>query len=287
MPFVDELKLGSKLFALFVSRSGAGKTTATASFPEPNILDFDGRIRGLINSQHIYKQRIYFEQFLPPKGWDDIDKEIDKLDIKFQTNTQADSFYQSTLVIDSSTTFCNLMVNESLNIQTGGKYIKKDSSKKGLKIADYRDYNYEASAAYQFLNSLRSMMNRTNIIVTCHIAPRFGKPPMRDTKGEIEHAIDGTEIPNFLADNVEIGEKLSLRDKIEYNSLVFFDEVYRFEKRMEEVNGKMVSTFWVNFDTDLARSAIGLKGEHDITGKNFYEFWKQKVAEVSNQLVGV
>jgi hypothetical protein len=90
-------------------------------------------------------------------------------------------------------------------------------------------------------------------------------------------AKDGVEVTNPYAESEEVGEKVSLRDKLGVDASIYFNEIYRFEKRSTPEG----SRFYVNFDTDLARSALGLSGEHDITGKNFYEFWKGKVEELA------
>jgi hypothetical protein len=273
MPFVDELKPDTRVFALFVSRSGGGKSTAAASFPKPEFMDFDGRIRGVINSLHLFKDRISFEQFLPPKGWDAIDKYIELLHMQCMQKINS----VQTLIPDSITSFCNLMISESIRIQEG-RVIKGNGSKsKGLRIAGINDYQYEVSAVYQFFSCLRSLTSYINIIATAHIIPRFEKPLLRDTRGETTHSSDGELVHNPFAEMEEVGETLAIRAKVEANTLIFFDEVYRFEKKQDN---KGNIKYYVNFDTDLARSALGLKGEHDITDKNFYDFWKEEVNKV-------
>lgn len=266
MPYVDELKPEKNLFALFVSRSGQGKTTAAASFPKPTVMDFDGRIRGLIQTQHLLTDRIYFEQFLLPKaGWDVIYKFLDEV----RNNCIFNIKTVETLVPDSLTALTRLFLFEGSELMQGGRKVSKTpkDSNTGLRVFGPSDYNYESAATNQAFMIMRSLQQWINVICTAHIIPRYGKPPIKDSYG------NETDKDNVYADSIEIGEKLALRDKIEAEILIYFNEVYQFEKE----NNK----FYVNFDSDLARSSLGLKGRHDITNKNFYSFWKEQV-EIAN-----
>ena len=66
-----------------------------------------------------------------------------------------------------------------------------------------------------------------------------------------------------------VGEKLSLRNKISASIGIYFDHIFRFDRKMIGDKEK----YTVQFKGDLAcTSFAGLpNGEVDITGKNFYE----------------
>ena len=269
MPFLKDLNLGDKIFALFISRSGAGKTTAAASFPNPIFLDFDGRIRGLLGSPHIDIKKIFYEQFLPGEDnstWDKFDEQLTSA----KTLIKNRQFPYETLILDSLTSFTNLMLLEGMRVVQNGRSFPGKSS---LRIPGPGDYLYESMATKQALDKLRTLSRYMNVIVKAHIIPRYGKPVQRTIQGEKVKASDGEDIFNFLADSEEVGEKLAIRDKLGEDAKLYFDEIYRFEKVTEGDQNK----HWIDFDTDMARSAIGFKGKEDITGKNFHTYWKEKV----------
>ena len=75
MPKANDLTPEQRFFALFVGESGSGKTVAEATFPGPlEILDFDGRIRGILGAPWIteeMKNKISYTAYLPKNGWFD------------------------------------------------------------------------------------------------------------------------------------------------------------------------------------------------------------------------
>jgi hypothetical protein len=59
----------------------------------------------------------------------------------------------------------------------------------------------------------------------------------------------------------------------------YFDEQYYFRKETTGIEG-IAPKFTVEFNGAFAKSALGLPiGRHDITNKNFYQFWTEKVNE--------
>jgi len=282
---LTDFKPNEKIFALFISRSGGGKTTAAATFPKPYILDYDGRIDGITSpaARLILGDKfkdIKYDQFLPPDdSWDKTDRQLEWMNLQgMQTNDKKYKIEREfdTIVFDSMSTFLDGMLNEGWELRTGGR-TRNTQERRLLQPFDYRDYGYEATAFKQVMDTLRGLNRHFNVIVTSHIIARFDKPDLRDSRGNVVKASDGESVKAVVADQVEVGEKLVLSNKIAEMAKVYFNEVYRFEK--VHAPGDTDSKFTVEFDTDLARSARGFSGKVDITGKDFYEYWKEQIAK--------
>jgi len=102
-----------------------------------------------------------------------------------------------------------------------------------------------------------------NVILSAHGDPKCGYA-------------DGIALGPFeIQERVEIDEELSLRPMIEPNTSIYFDHIFRFDRKM--VNNQ--ERFYVQFIGDIACTSYpGLEpGNYDITGLNFYEFLMSKV----------
>lgn len=251
MPKAIDLTPDFRFMGLFVGESGTGKTVAAASFPKPvEFLDFDGRIRGLLGASWIDRKEINYE-FFPPKDLGIVDKVNKKLEY-YEIAKSMNQSVPISLVLDSLTSECFAMVQQSLSLthKTGGKDQKKVGRYLGsIAMTGPEDYGFEAQATYQIMSFLRTLPI-PNIIVSAHIIKKWGK----------------LDPDNPYADSVIIGEQLSVRDKIGENIQIYFDHVFRFYRRGNE--------HFVKFKGDLARTSYAdlPEGEHNITGKNFYEF---------------
>ncbi len=247
MPNASDYKPDKRFFGLFASRSGDGKSTAAASFPGPVLdLDFDFRfagIAGAIKNGLYTADGISYEQFNPRGGWEP----IHNMNLQWDQWRMSGTFPYKTIIVDSLTSLTRLIVLASHKEQKG-KMIGK------LRVSGPGDFNFEAAGTHQFFDYLRTMP--ANIICNAHIIDRYGKP-----KNAGEYA------PSEI-----IGEKLSIRDNLGENVQTYFDNVFRFSR--EVVNGE--TKYYVNFATDLAKNSYGIKpGEHDITGKNFYQYFTE------------
>lgn len=276
MPFTDELQLDKNIFALFISRSGEGKSTAAASFPKPFFLDFDGRMKGIDNNKHLWKHRVFYESILPgsDRGWDYLDEKLTaaKIDLKNR------NYAFETIVLDSLTAFTTTMLAEGAEELKGGRVVKKSAWKgQGLRLPGGSDYVYESTATKQLFDALRLCSRYCHVIVTAHIVSTYGKPALRDSSGNIKKAADGEEIINAYGENEVTGEQLAIRLKLCETAKLYFNEIYRFEK-VTNPNG---NEYTVDFESNIARSSLGLSGKHDITGRNFYEFWKEEIAKLN------
>jgi len=266
MPSALDYKPDLRIFALFVGRSGDGKTVAADGFPGKVLdLDFDFRFRGVANAGRLgllELKNIDYEQFNPRGGWDPVDQRLTALDM---LRLSGGMFPYKTITVNSITSLTRLFVNASHKLQGGRKL-------GSLRISGPADFNFEATATHQVFDFLRSWP--CNIIATAHIIDKYGKP-------EKEFDKDGNWI-NQYEQNVVVGEKLSVRDNLGENIMSYFDDIYRFSR--DEEKGEI--RYFVEFAaSDLARNSYGIKpGKHDITGKNFYQYFSELVAKQNQSL---
>lgn len=258
MPKLEDLVPEQRFVGLFVGPSGSGKTCAEISFRISGnnnpieVIDFDGRIGGALGATWITKDHksLITYNYYPPRDKSFIDKINQKLEAILIAGNVGQVVPQ-TLILDSLTseTFAALSFSMPLTHKAGekGKFIGP------VQMAGPEDYGVESTVTYSILSFLRSV-RVNNIIVSAHVVPTYSKLDPNDP----------------YSPSVESGEKLSLRDKISANVGIYFDHVFRFDKRM--IGDK--EHFYVRFRGDLARTSYPWlpEGEHDITGKNFYEF---------------
>lgn len=259
MPNATQYKSDLRIIALLVGRSGDGKSYAGASFPHPFLeIDPDLRFGGISNAinQGILHDPagIDYEQFSPTSGWPKLEKLIEQLDSDRITN----KFKYKSIGVGSVTSLSRMALNFSKQFQSGKMIGPKDKDGNKLRdsslirIAGPSDYNVEASAVHDFFDHLRTYP--CNILVTGHTVNKWGKE--KDDVGDFQPA----EV---------IGEKLSIRDNLGENIQSYFDNVWRFSRRLE--GGEL--KFYVEFATDLAKNGFGIPpGAYDITNKEFYPF---------------
>ena len=238
-------KLNQRVFAMFVGRSGDGKSTAAASFPKKLInLDFDLRFGGIaaaIQQKIILGEGIEYTSFNPRGGVDD----INNLLMQWEILHKSGNFPYKTVIVDSLTSLTRTMVLASHKLQQG-KMIGN------LRVSGPGDFNFEASGTHQFFDYLRIFP--ANVICSAHTVDKYGK--LDKSKDYSETGV--------------VGEKLSIRDNLGENVQTYFDNVWKFSREL--VNGKI--KYYVEFATDLAKNSYGIPpGRYDITGKSFYEFF--------------
>lgn len=249
MPKASDYIPEQRLFAMFVGRSGDGKSVAAAGFPRPyHQLDFDFRFGGVaaaIKQGLITSEDITYQQFLPRGGWDPVDKHL----MQFENDRITGNFKLKTLEVASVGSLARLLVVSSHKLQ-GGKMMGS------LRISGPGDYNMESNGTHQVFDYLRSWP--CNIICSAHMVDKYGK--LDKSKEYSESGV--------------IGEKLAVRDNLGENILTYFDNVFRFSRDLE---GNQIK-FYVEFATDLAKNTFGIPpGRFDITNKNFYIVFQELV----------
>ncbi len=254
MPNASELTAEGKFVGLFVGRSGSGKTVAECSFPGKTFdFDFDSRIKGILGApwlqERIEKKEITFEQF-PPREIGVLNRLNTKFD-SMRASAEGRQLNLDNIILDSVTSECALLIQQALPIT--------HQNNKGMKFGTFNitgpeDYKLESQGMIATISQLRSFDGVKNILVSAHIIPRWGK----------------ADPNNSFSESVQVGEKLSITDKLGENLLIYFDHIFKFSR--EVVNGQ--ERFYVEFRSDLARTAFSQlpNGKHDITGKNFYDF---------------
>lgn len=273
MPSAADLTPDSRFVALFVGPKHGGKTVAAASFDQPaEILDFDQRIRGLLGAPWIDRSRIHYESF-PPRELGMVNRLNTYLENMLMLHKQGQYPY-NTVVADSLTAETYAMLCQAMGFtHTSAKDATKDNSKKGkfvgpLAMSGPEDYGFEAQATYDLLSFLRSIPIK-NVIVTAHVIEKYGKE----------------DPENPFSNSIVVGEKLSLRDKISANIGIYFDHIFRFDRRMVGTQER----FFVQFRGPLACTSYAElpTGEFDITGKNFADFMRSYLKKSTFEKVAV
>jgi len=264
-----DMKPDGRFFGMFVGDSKCGKTNAAVSFAtlgKVKVYDLDLRIRGAFSAKQWLGEEVFsridVEQYPPGKGFSDIEKSLEQLALQVKLGT---SEYK-TVIIDSLTTEARAMVADALSMDLPG--VKDSPLIKGKILGTLRmpgpgHYGYEQEALLQIIEYLKALP--INVIVTAHIIDRYGKPPSG----------------NEYSENVVVGEKLAVRDKVGVNMLLHFDDVYRFTR--SESAGEL--KYFVKFrDGDLAATTYHTlpNDKVDITRRNFYETWKNYISPTSS-----
>lgn len=274
MSLASNLTPESRFMALFVGPKHSGKTCAACTWRSKEgkkrikVLDGDGRIRGILGAPWIDKNFIDYDYFAPRvAGKQDpffqrVNGDLDAMLLEIQNNR---SPYE-TYVGDSATAFCKNLIIDALPLTHADG---KGKSLGTMSMAGPEDYGFESTGMDSYLSFLRSLP--INIIMTAHVIPKFDKPWVTDARGRT--------YKDVYADSVMVGEKLSLRDKVGTNLMIYFDHIFRFDRKM--VQGE--ERFYVEYIGDIACTSFpGLKpGQYDITGKDFREFTLDLVAKAT------
>lgn len=265
MPKLSEVKEETgRFFGLFIGASGSGKSCAAFSFikkyiDEANgkpkkkikVFDIDQRIRGMLGATWLseYTEYVNFTQYSPFDGFSSIEKELDVIALQAKMHQSE----YGLIVMDSLTSQTHMLLNEGIKLLDASAQQSKEKGHRiigSVKMAGPADYGYEAKATYDIFDYLRSLP--LDVIVSAHVVPQWGRE----------------DPDNPYSPTIEVGEQLSVRNKIGVNIQIYFDEVYRFSKTGSQ-------SFDVQFRTDIAKTAHRnlTAGNHNITGVSFYDYW--------------
>lgn len=262
---------------LFIGPADSGKSFAASSFGLASkeyggederpayMIEMDGRIHALRGRPIVY------DPFTNIEGAIGVLKkviELRNIAVKFNKC----GFH--TLIIDSFTSFCDFSLADSLEI-TELKNAEKPNEEKGrkrgeLSLATVEDYGYEAEAVRKLLwENLLDLKKFCNIIVTAHEVPNYiylKTKPGEPTKQEL----DPINKYKILTHGNKIAARLPTK----------FDEIYHFMGK-EVIIATHTIRRSVVFQDGLARSSFpqlcGTTDTFDISGKEFYTFWKEKI----------
>lgn len=248
-----------KLFALFIGRSGSGKTVAAASMPKPlQELDTDLRANGIVNAVNqgwLSEKDIDIKQFDPFKGFIPIQTHLNLL----YTYIGMNQFQFKSIDVGSATSLIRLLDLTALNIPQNTPGIGH-LNLAGLSMTGPADYKFEAQAFHKIMDFLRVLP--CNVTVSAHIIDKYGK---RAGAKEMD--------PQIV-----IGEKLTLGTaNLAENILAMFNDTYKFTKEM--ING--IDHYFVEFNSEIAKNSYGIPpGKFNITRKNFWEYFQDLIKQV-------
>lgn len=268
MPCATSLNtLETRWMALFVGPKHCGKTVAACSVMTKDsqkrvkVLDCDGRIRGINGAPWIDKSRIDYDYFPPRVAgqskpfFQRVNEDLDALLINIQ---QGRNQYE-TYVGDSATAFTKNLILDAIPLtHKNDKGQAKGRRLGAMELCGVEEYKFESTGMDGYLSYLRSLP--MNVIVTAHVIPKWGVP-----EGQTDNPDQGMAIERTI-----IGEELSLRAKIAANTSIYFDHIFRFDRRMSQGEER----FFVRYISDIACTSFPNMPteEVDITGENFYEF---------------
>lgn len=275
MPFsTKDIPLEQTSLFLFVGPSDSGKSYAATSFGLKSkeyggtddrpayVLECDGRVAALRGRPVVYDA---FNNENGAIGILNRVEEIRETCVKYQRAP-----FHTLIGPDSFTAFCDFAIADSQDItrQANKLATKKVGRSRGdLQMLTVQDYGYEDEAVRQLLwEALLDIKKYANVIVTAHEVTKYKVIP-----GASEGA------PTV---RIEDGLRILGRDKISAKMPTKFDEVYHFLSKETIPSQKSVRR-QVVFDDELARtgySQLQSTRKHDITGKEFYPYWKSLIS---------
>lgn len=262
MPNLIDRAQEQRFIALFVGRSGTGKTVAEASFPKPiHFDDFDGRIGGAQVPWLDQKDIDY--TFWSPKMEGLVTKLNKHLEMYLNTSLLGRfGSVPNTYICDSITNLTYALISASIKLthfkkNPAGKIEQSGRWFEAVAVEGPEDYKLEATGTYDYVAFLKSIPI-ANVIVSAHYVDLYGKAETVNNKGEV--------VTDTYGPSIVVGKKLSIRDKIGENVQTSFDHIFEFERDVDR--------YYVKFRGELARTSYSWlpSGRQEWTGKNFYEF---------------
>ena len=262
--FSPKLNKGQRL--LFVGRSGSGKTAAEASFPKRSYTaDFDNRMRGAICAKKWMTPeefaQIEFDFYNPSDGFNAYDDKLGGI----LEDAQKGKCKYNTVCNDSVGALIYCLALDSQRLRGANKDFSGKVRGK-VKFLHPDDYNYVSTALRLIMFDRVFPLNECGVttIFSAWVADKWGKDP--NAKSEYDPAI-------------VTGERILGPGNAVEEFTGYFDEQYYFRKETTGIIG-IEPKFTVEFNGAFAKSALGLPiGRHDITNKNFYQFWTKMVNE--------
>jgi hypothetical protein len=253
----QESRADKKVLALFKGDPGTAKSPAAASYPEPYVLDLDGRIDSIINYWAPKEKDVKFDTII-----NDYPKLCEKMEALLRYNP-----YQ-TIVIDSITTLArslHALIFQARGAGSQARQGRRDNEEKeriymnsakipgkfdGIPRLEIDDYMTENNGIIQILDACRVLHNGgkgCNVIVIAHVVEVENK----DLKGRV------TRTRSIMTGGRKIAAEIP----------VYFNEAYHFYNTAAggfEILTKADGEDW-------AKTALPLPERIDFTGKNLYD----------------
>lgn len=253
---IDEYKPeGQSLICLFKGDPGTAKSPAAASFPEPYILDLDGRIASVASYWRGKDRKIKYDTLI-----NDYPKLCDKLDALIRYNPYP------TVVLDSITTLARSLHTLIFQARGAGSQAREkdeDGKKRiylnaakipnkfdGIPVLEIDDYKTESTGIIQILDACRVLWNGgkgCNVIVIAHVI----EVETKDLKNRV------TRTRAIMTGGRKIAAEIP----------VYFNEAYHFYNTPSggyEIITKADGEDW-------AKTSLSLPERLDFTHKNLYD----------------
>jgi AAA domain len=255
MPNVNDIVLGGRIMALFISDNGNGKTVAAASFPGPiKFYDFDGRMQPVKlfypHRKDITYDLVGMEAQRPSGSFPGC---IGLMDFAKEYEDLQDRCPWETVVIDSITALTATVVGFQLGIKSKEGKGKKLSS--GIQVPSWDEFNGETSVVQQVLDV--SKVLPCHVIFTAHPVDKSIDMGGGTLKKARSIAAYGTKTPSLVP--------------------IYFNEIYQFGVEPPSAPGEPAQRFILTQPTgkDMAKTALPLPPRIDITNKPLYPLLKK------------
>ena len=241
---------GASLLTLMKGEPGTAKTPSAVSYPEPYLIDLDGRASATVRYWK-GKKKFHFDTLV-----NNYPLLCEKLDALIRYNP-----YQ-TVIIDSITTLARSLHTLIFEARSSGAQVKRDKERiyinaakipgkfDGIPVLEIDDYKTESTGIIQILDAGRVLWNDgkgCNVIFIAHVIEVENK----DLKNRI-----------IRTRSIMTGGR-----KIAAEIPVYFNEAYHFCTGLS--GGYKIIT--KNDGEDWAKTSLPLPTELDFTDKNFYE----------------
>lgn len=252
MPSASDLTPDSRFVGLFVGPSGDGKKSAACSWPGPTLyFDLDLRIRGLLGSPWVNREKITYNSY-PPKASITLFERLNKDFEQLYNECIAGVCKYKTVVIGSITGTAGGLLQDSLKIVDGTREISRKLGP--LKVAAMENFRFVNNGTLSVMSFLQSIP--LNVIVLGHTVPLWEPVDANDPYSE----------------NKIVGHKLSLSDTLGAVIPGKFDNVWKFERKITGAGAAVKVNFGVEFRGQFARTTYqNLPDRMDITKENFYQ----------------
>jgi hypothetical protein len=253
---IDDYKPdGQALLTLMKGDPGTAKSPAAASYPEPYILDLDGRIAS-VASYWSGKKKVQYDTLI-----NDYPKLCDKMESLIRYNPYG------TVILDSITTLARSLHTLIFQARGAGAQAREDRDERGkariylnaakipnkfegIPVLEIDDYKTESTGIIQILDACRVLWNGgkgCNVVVIAHVI----EVEQKDLKNRV------TRTRAIMTGGRKIAAEIP----------VYFNEAYHFYNTPSggyEIITKADGEDW-------AKTSLQLPERIDFTNKNLYE----------------
>lgn len=264
-----DIKTETESCSLFVGESGSGKSAAIASYAKlgPLLLfDFDKRARGILGLRSVLGEEtlknIEVRQPDITNSFRVVDDELSKLvDL-----SKMDKCPYKTIVLESVNTmevcFMNMVDTIAQTAKGTGLATKTVG---GIRVYGPSHYKFASSAFRQLRDFRLLQLKNVHVIVSCWTVNKWDKPTVMNDQG-VEQKMQ-------YADNIVVGKKLHLTDKMSEEVPGCFDDIFEFYKTEDSRKPERVK-HGVRFVSSIAKSTnekLKKQGDADLTDKCFID----------------